>query len=100
MHSHGTVIPGRAAWREPESITPVFEFNIHTPAQGVWIPGLRQEAHPAMTMNLFLGAALFLEIFQRAAGENAILRDQLIGLDVRSCTKPRIDRPEIPITVF
>jgi hypothetical protein len=31
-------------------MTPVVEFSVHTPAQGVWIPGLRQEAHPGMTM--------------------------------------------------
>jgi hypothetical protein len=43
------VIPGRALRANPESITPVFAFSIHTLAQGVWIPGLRQEAHPGMT---------------------------------------------------
>jgi hypothetical protein len=35
------VIPGRALRANPESITPVFAFSIHTLAQGVWIPGLR-----------------------------------------------------------
>jgi hypothetical protein len=34
----------------PESITPVFAFSIQTSAQGVWIPGLREEAHPGMTV--------------------------------------------------
>jgi hypothetical protein len=34
------VIPGRAK-REP---------GIHKPRSGVWIPGLRQEAHPGMTL--------------------------------------------------
>jgi hypothetical protein len=34
------VIPGRAK-REP---------GIHQPRSGVWIPGLRQAAHPGMTM--------------------------------------------------
>ncbi|MEA2883800.1 MAG: hypothetical protein QOH32_3056, partial [Bradyrhizobium sp.] len=43
------VIPGRALRASPESITPVFAFSIHTLAQGVWIPGLRQVAHPGMT---------------------------------------------------
>jgi hypothetical protein len=43
------VIPGRALRASPESITPVFTFCIHTLAQGVWIPGLRQEAHRGMT---------------------------------------------------
>jgi hypothetical protein len=41
-----SVIPGRALRASPESITLVFAFNTHTPAQGVWIPGLRQVAHP------------------------------------------------------
>jgi hypothetical protein len=35
----------------PESITPVFAFNTQTRTLGVWIPGLRQEAHPGMTMS-------------------------------------------------
>jgi hypothetical protein len=43
------VIPGRALRANPESITPVFAFSIHMLAQGVWIPGLRQAAHPGMT---------------------------------------------------
>jgi hypothetical protein len=55
------VIPGRArslssgralrgpVGANPESITPVFAFSIQPLAQGVWIPGLRQEAHPGMT---------------------------------------------------
>jgi hypothetical protein len=34
------VIPGRAQ-REP---------GIHNHGSGLWIPGLRQEAHPGMTM--------------------------------------------------
>jgi hypothetical protein len=39
-------VAGRAS---PESITPVFVFIIQTPTQGVWIPGLRQVAHPGTT---------------------------------------------------
>jgi hypothetical protein len=38
-----------ALLREPESILPVFLFSIQTFPQGVWIPGLRQVAHPGMT---------------------------------------------------
>src|SRR5947209_1885684 len=34
------VIPGRAPWREP---------GIHNPRSWLWIPGLRQTAHPGMT---------------------------------------------------
>jgi hypothetical protein len=34
----------------PESITPVWQFSIQTLAQGLWIPGLRQKAHPGMTI--------------------------------------------------
>ncbi|MEA2882441.1 MAG: hypothetical protein QOH32_1697, partial [Bradyrhizobium sp.] len=40
------VIPGRALRASPESITPVFAFSIHTPTQGVWIPGSREERAP------------------------------------------------------
>jgi hypothetical protein len=43
------VIPGRALRANPESITPVFAFGIHTLAQGVWIPGPREDACPGMT---------------------------------------------------
>jgi hypothetical protein len=49
------VIPGRASSRTRKSITPVFKFIIHTPAQGVWISGLRQEAHPGMTASKGVG---------------------------------------------
>jgi hypothetical protein len=34
------VIPGRASWREP---------GIHNHDRRLWIPGLRQVAHPGMT---------------------------------------------------
>jgi hypothetical protein len=44
-----SVIPGRALRASPESITPVFALSVQTLAQGVWIPGLRQVAHPGMT---------------------------------------------------
>ena len=30
-------------------MTPVFTFSIQTRAQGIWITGLRQVAHPGMT---------------------------------------------------
>src|ERR1700716_3302036 len=58
-------------------------------ALGVWIPGLRQEAHPGMTMvSSCVLRALCLEVGQRAAGENAILGDQLIRLDIIRRTEP------------
>jgi hypothetical protein len=54
----GTVIPGRALRASLESIIPVFAFGIQTSAQGVWIPGLRQVAHPGMTA-IYSAAAAF-----------------------------------------
>jgi hypothetical protein len=39
------VIPGCVLLdADPESITPVLKFSIHTPTQGVWIPGSRARA--------------------------------------------------------
>jgi len=43
------VIPGRALRANPESITTVFAFSIRPLAQGVWIPGPREDACPGMT---------------------------------------------------
>jgi hypothetical protein len=40
------VIPGRA---KQESINPSVSFSAKSPPLGVWIPGLRQVAHPGMT---------------------------------------------------
>jgi hypothetical protein len=30
----------------PESIIPVLHFSVNLPAWWLWIPGLRQQAHP------------------------------------------------------
>jgi hypothetical protein len=49
----------------PESITPVFAFGIHTLAQGLWIPGLREVAHPGMTKCVCQRAAIFRTIPQK-----------------------------------
>jgi hypothetical protein len=38
-----SVIPGRASSREP---------GIHNRDRGLWIPGLRQVAHPGMTVEI------------------------------------------------
>src|SRR6185437_11408925 len=37
---------GARSCASPESITPVLEFGVKPRLQGVWIPGLRQVAHP------------------------------------------------------
>jgi hypothetical protein len=56
-HCHGmrgqfkpeTVIPGRAK-REPGIHNHRIYVQRQTPARWLWIPGLRQEAHPGMTI--------------------------------------------------
>jgi hypothetical protein len=38
----------------PESMIPVVLFILPKLPQGVWIPGLRQAAHPGMTRHMFV----------------------------------------------